>query len=49
MIIAGTELVLTLGDGTVTYVAAAVQTSAGQMTSGDALLNLLLLMEQQIH
>ncbi len=28
---------LALGDGTVTYVAAAVQTSAGAMTSGDAL------------
>ena len=27
---------LALGDGTVTYVAAAVQTSAGSMTSGDA-------------
>ena len=31
---------LALGDGTVTYVAAAVQTSAGQMTSGDALAEL---------
>ena len=31
---------LALGDGTVTYVAAAVQTSGGQMTSGDALAEL---------
>jgi hypothetical protein len=31
---------LALGDGTVTYVAAAVQTAAGQMTSGDALAEL---------
>jgi hypothetical protein len=31
---------LALGDGTVTYVAAAVQTSAGAMTSGDALAEL---------
>jgi hypothetical protein len=31
---------LALGDGTVTYVTAAVQTAAGQMTSGDALAEL---------
>ena len=31
---------LALGDGSVTYVAAAVQTSGGQMTSGDALAEL---------